>query len=214
MSVNRESITCQSGATLKDLVNLATENSLSGLEFAAGIPGTVGGGIRGNAGAFSKSMGNLLTKSVILTENEGLQEVEGDYFDFGYRESKLKQTNDIVLSATFRLSEQSQQDIKNRIEANLSKRMERIPWHSKSAGCFFKNVDGPQGRIPAGFLLDQIGAKGIREGDAEVSSRHANFLVNAGSAKASDVKKLARKLKEKVKQKFNIELHEEVVYIN
>lgn len=211
---DRETITCQSGATLQHLVDAATENSLSGLEFAVGIPGTVGGAIRGNAGAFGKGMGDVLTRAVILTPSGDIRQVEGDYLEFTYRESRLKHNKEVALSATFRLSRQDKRDIKRKVESNLGQRKERIPWQSKSAGCFFKNVDGPQGRISAGFLLEQAGAKGMWEGDAKVSPEHANILINAGDAKASDIRKLARRLKEKVKQKFNIELEEEVVYIN
>ncbi len=211
---NGETITCQSGATLQDVVNAATESSLSGLEFAAGIPGTLGGAIRGNAGAFGKGIGDTLITAVILTKQGDIRQVNKDYFEFGYRESRLKRTGGMVLSATVRLSKHHRQEIKQKLEANLRRRNERIPWQSKSAGCFFKNVDGSQGRVPAGLLLEQVGAKGMRQGDARVSEQHANILINGGKAKASDVWKLAQRLKEKVKQKFDTELQEEVVYIN
>jgi UDP-N-acetylmuramate dehydrogenase len=184
------------------------------LEFATGIPGTVGGAIRGNAGAFGKNIGDLLIKAVILTTSGDIREVERDYFNFGYRESIIKHTGGVVLSATFRLSEKDKRDIYREVESNLKRRRERIPWQSKSAGCFFKNVDGPNGKIAAGFLLDQIGAKEMHQGDAQVSAQHANILINAGSAKATDVRKLAQRLKEGVEKKFDIELEEEIVYIN
>jgi UDP-N-acetylmuramate dehydrogenase len=214
MVINKEAVTCQSGALLQDMVNEATERSLSGLEFAAGIPGTVGGAIRGNAGAFGKNIGDLLVKAVILTENGNVREVQRDYFAFGYRDSIVKHTGEVVLSATFGLSEKNKQDIRREVESSLKNRRERIPWQNKSAGCFFKNVDGPDGKIAAGLLLDQIGAKEMRQGDAQVWEQHANILINAGKAKATDVIKLARRLKEKVKKKFDIELEEEIVYIN
>ena len=207
-------VTCQSGAALRDVVDRATESSLSGLEFAAGIPGTVGGAIRGNAGAFGQGIGEVLTRAVILTEKGDIGEVDREYFEFGYRDSWLKRTGEVVLSATFQLAESSRQDIQQKIEANLVRRNERIPWQSRSAGCFFKNVDGPQGKIPAGLLLEKIGAKGMRQGDARVSPQHANILINCGSAGADDVWELAQRLKEKVRQEFDIELQEEVVYIN
>ncbi len=211
---NGETITCQSGATLQHVVDAAAESSLSGLEFAVGIPGTVGGAVRGNAGAFGKGIGEVLSAAVILTQDGEVHQVDRDYLEFDYRESRLKRTSDVVLSASLRLSRQDRKDIKQRTESHLSRRKESIPWQSKSAGCFFKNVDGPQGRISAGLLLDQIGAKGMREGNARVSAEHANFLINAGSAKASQVRRLAQRLKVKVRQKFDIELQEEVVYIN
>lgn len=211
--VNKNSITCQSGAFLDDLVKIACKRSLSGLEFIAGIPGTVGGAIRGNAGAFGKSVGGVLTKAVILTDKGEIREVNPGYFRFGYRESRLKKTGDVLLSATFKLKKQDKERIKTKIRGNLEKRKKSIPLEEKSAGCYFKNFITTQTKISAGFLLDQIGAKGMHEGDAMVSTCHANILINAGNAKAADVRRLARKLKKKVKEKFDIELEEEVVYI-
>ena len=212
--VNRNRVTCQSGAVLSDVIKLACQRSLSGLEFAAGIPGTVGGAVRGNAGAFGVSAGEMLTSAVILTEKGDTKEVNKGFFGFGYRESGLKRTADVLLSATFELKKQSKQEIEERIKRNLKKREENLPWQEKSAGCFFKNIINGDKKISAGFLLDRTGAKGMREGDAEVSTKHANILINSGNAKAEDVKRLARKLKIKVKEKFDIDLEEEVVYIN
>jgi len=211
---NQDSITCQSGASLSDVVNLACEYSLSGLEFAAGIPGTVGGAIRGNAGAFGKWISDVLTKAVILTEKGEIKKVERGDLRFAYRESSLKQTKDVLLSATFELEKQDKEEIEEKVRNNLKEREKNLPLKEKSAGCFFKNVIASDRKISAGFLLDQIGAKGMHEGDAKVSTQHANILTNARKAKAADVKKLARRLKKKVKEKFDIDLEEEVVYIN
>jgi UDP-N-acetylmuramate dehydrogenase len=209
-----QSLTCQSGAALRDMVDLATELSLSGLEFAAGIPGTVGGAVRGNAGAFGEAIGQAMTRAVILTDKGDIREVKKAYLEFGYRDSRLKRTREVVLSASFELTRRSRRQIEKKVEANHIRRNERIPWQSKSAGCFFKNVDGPRGKIPAGLLLEKVGAKGMRRGDAQVSQLHANVLVNSGRAKATDVRKLARILKEKVTREFGLELEEEVAYIN
>jgi len=214
MVLNKNTITCQSGVSLSEVVELAGDRSLSGLEFAAGIPGTVGGAVWGNAGAFGKSMADVLISAVILTRKGEIKEVDGSYFHFAYRESILKRSGDILLSATFKLKKQDREVIEKKVRRNLQKREVRLPLEAKSAGCFFKNVMATDRKISAGFLLDQIGAKNIKEGDAKVSNQHANILINSGSAKAKDVKKLARKLKKKVKEKFNIELQEEVVYIN
>ncbi|MCK4404349.1 MAG: UDP-N-acetylmuramate dehydrogenase [candidate division Zixibacteria bacterium] len=211
---NRDSIICQSGAFLSDVVNQACKLSLSGLEFATGIPGTVGGAIRGNAGAFGKSVSEVLTNAVILTEKGEIKEVETGHFRFAYRESRLKQTGDVLLSATFKLRKQDKEEIKKKIRSNLKERGKSLPLKEKSAGCFFKNVIASDRKISAGFLLDQIGAKGRHEGDAKVSAQHANILINARNAKAADVRRLARELKKRVREKFDIELEEEVVYIN
>jgi UDP-N-acetylmuramate dehydrogenase len=206
-------VTCQSGALLTDLVELTCQRSLSGLEFAAGIPGTVGGAVRGNAGAFGESIGGILENAVVLDHNGEIKEGNKDFFQFGYRQSRLKQSGEILLSATFRLKEQKREEIAKRVQGNLRKREERLPWREKSAGCFFKNIDQSETKISAGLLLDRIGAKGMREGGAEVSTRHANFLINSGNAKADDIIRLALRLKSKVKEKFDIDLEEEVVYI-
>lgn len=211
---NQNTITCLSGALLNNVVTEACTCSLSGLQFAAGIPGTAGGAIWGNAGAFGKSVGEVLSKAVILTEKGEIKEVEKDYFRFAYRESRLKHTREVLLSATFRLEKGDKKEIEQKIKENLKEREEKLPLHEKSAGCFFKNIIQGEKKIPAGFLLDQIGAKGMQVGDAKVSTKHANILINVKSAKAQEVRKLARTLKNKVKTKFGIKIEEEVVYIN
>lgn len=211
--LNDKKITCQSGVLLDDLVSLGCENSLSGVEFAAGIPGTVGGAVYGNAGAFGKAVGDLLTEAVILNSQGRIEEVKKEYFEFGYRESKLKKTKDILLSATFKLTIGEKEKIKKEIQKNLEERKRKLPQREKSAGCFFKNVVENGKKIPAGFLLEQVDAKKIKEGDAAVFNRHANILINLGKAKAEEVKRLANLLKRKVKEKFDIDLEEEVVYL-
>jgi UDP-N-acetylmuramate dehydrogenase len=212
--LNDNQITCQSGALLDDLVGLSCENSLSGLEFAAGIPGTVGGAVYGNAGAFGKTVGDLLTEAVILNSRGNIERVEKGYFEFGYRESKLKKTKEILLSATFELKKKEKGEIKKEVQSNLEERRKRHPQKEKSAGCFFKNVSADGKKIPAGFLLEQVSAKEMREGDAAVFQRHANILINSGKAKAEDVRRLANLLKRKVKEKFDVDLEEEVVYLS
>jgi UDP-N-acetylmuramate dehydrogenase len=212
--VNREEVTCQSGALLEDVVGQACTHGLSGLEFAAGIPGTVGGAVRGNAGAFGKSVGDPLAKAVILTAEGDIKEVGKEYFRFGYRDSSLKQTREVLLSATFQLSRCSRVEIEGRMAQNLKKRKESLPWEEKSAGCFFKNVLLNGQRVSAGLLLDQVGAKKMNRGDAQVFAGHANILINAGDASAADVRGLAAKLQRKIKDKFSIKLEPEVVYIN
>jgi UDP-N-acetylmuramate dehydrogenase len=211
--LSEEEITCQSGVFLDDLVNLGCENSLSGMEFAAGIPGTVGGAVYGNAGAFGKAVGDLLTEAIILNSQGRIEKVKKEYFEFGYRESKLKKTKDILLSATFKLTRGEKEKIKKEIQKNLEERKRRLPQKERSAGCFFKNVVGNGKKISAGFLLEQVGAKKIKEGDAAVFERHANILINLGKAKAEEIRRLANLLKRKVKEKFDIDLEEEVVYL-
>lgn len=212
--VNRDNVTCQSGALLEDTVNRACKQGLSGLEFAAGIPGTVGGAVRGNAGAFGESVGDRLTKATILTTEGDIKEVDRGYFQFGYRESRLKQTLDVLLSATFQLTCGDKAEIEERIAGNLKKRKESLPSQEKSAGCFFKNVVLNGKKVSVGLLLDQAGAKRMGQGDAKVFAGHANILINTGSASAEDVRRLVSKLRRKIREKFGIKLEQEVVYIN
>lgn len=207
-------ITCQSGARLDDLVSLSGERALSGMEFAAGIPGTAGGAIYGNAGAFGKTIGDLLTEAVILKSQGSVERVQKGYFEFGYRESKLRKTKDILLSATFELKRGEKEKIKKEVQKNLEERKRRLPQKEGSAGCFFKNVVDNGKKISAGFLLEQIGAKKMRRGEAGVFERHANILINLGKAKAKDIRSLANSLKRKVKEEFDIDLEEEVIYLS
>lgn len=205
-------ISCLSGAWLEDLVNLSKEKSLEGFEFCAGIPGTVGGAVFGNAGAFGKSIGNFLEEAVILTSSGNIEIVEKEYFEFDYRESKLRTTKDLLLSAVFKLKKGKKDLIEQKIAENLTKRKKTIPYDKASAGCFFKNIKNKS--LSAGHLLDQIGAKKLSVGDAKVFSKHANIIINSKNAKAKEVKRLARILKEKVKVKFNVDLEEEVIYLS
>ena len=223
-----EKITCQSGANLDDLVNSSCENSLSGVEFLAGILGTIGGAVYGNAGAWGKGVGDLLTEAVILNSQERIEKVPKNYFEFGYRDSKLKKTKDILLSATFELKTGEKEKIKKEVQKNLEERKGRLPQKEKSAGCFFRNVvdNGPvlkarpEGlavngkKISAGFLLERVGAKNMRRGEAAVFKNHANILINLGKATSKDVRRLANFLKRKVKKEFDIDLEEEVVYLS
>jgi len=205
-------ISCQSGALLEDVVNLSKENSLQGFEFCAGIPGTVGGAVFGNAGAFGKSIGDFLEEAVMLTSSGNIEIVEKEYFEFDYRESKLRKTKDLLLSAVFKLKKGKKDLIEQKIAENLEKRKKTIPCKKASAGCFFKNIKNKS--LSAGYLLDQIGAKNLSVGDAKVFSKHANIIINSKNAKAKEVKRLARILKKKVKVKFNVDLEEEVIYLS
>jgi UDP-N-acetylmuramate dehydrogenase len=211
--VNHHTVSCQSGAVLDLVVKKVLNSSLSGLEFAIGIPGTVGGAVRGNAGAFGKAVGDLLIKAVVLNRHNQIKEVEKDFFGFGYRHSILKQNGGIVLSATFRLKKRDKRRIKKQMVDYRKSRNANLPWKEHSAGCFFKNIVRGEKKISAGYLLDQIGAKGMRVGDAQVSVKHANFLINRKKAKSEDVENLSSKLKQMIRGEFNINLEEEVVYI-
>ncbi len=212
IQANKEKIMAQSGTKLKDLVNMATANSLSGIEFCAGIPGSVGGAVYGNAGAFGHSIGQVLCEAVLLKKDGQIEIVDKDFFLFGYRESKLKKSGDILLSAAIQLRKGRKERIKLKLEKNLAERKKRTPSKRNSAGCFFKNIVTREGhKISAGFLLDQVGAKELEIGGAAVFEKHANVFINKGDAKAKEVKKLARILKDRVKKRFGVKLEQEVI---
>lgn len=204
-----------SGTALADLVEFALNESLQGLEFAAGIPGTVGGAVFGNAGAFGRCIGEVLEEAVLITQNGGRLRVGKAHLDFGYRYSSLKREHWTLVEAFFRLEKGDREKIKAGIEENLERRKSRHPSIKTAyAGSYFKNpvlVDGT--KASAGFLLDKVGAKGMRVGGAAVYPGHANFIINLGQATAADVLELARLLKERVKAGFGVELEEEVIYL-
>jgi UDP-N-acetylmuramate dehydrogenase len=203
------------GAPLGDLAGYAVENGLSGFEFLAGIPGTVGGAVCGNAGAFGQSIGDLLASARLMDFGGREFEVTREYFDFGYRHSALKLRKDILVEATFRISAGDKNAIRHRMEENLAVRARKQPPPSTAcAGSYFKNpflADGT--KEAAGRLLEQVGAPGLRVGGAAVYPGHSNFIINRGDARAGDVLALAQELKKRVRERFGVDLKEEVIYV-
>ena len=212
---DKELIRCASGSSLKDVLAWCTENELGGLEFMAGIPGTVGGAVYGNAGAFNEAIGNHVVEAMIYDDKDTEVRKKREYFSFDYRFSSLKKSPDVVLEVMLQVEERN----RSRIEANLTDYTERRktkhpPWDVACAGSFFQNPTLPDGnKVPAAKLLDRIGAKGLREGDAMVYEGHANFIINCGHASARDVLRLASDLKRRVKEEFDIDLKEEVIHV-
>jgi len=205
---------CGAGELLDRIVDYATDNSLTGIEFGAGIWGTIGGAIYGNAGAFGSQVSAIL-KSAELVDGQGdIRTVENAYFKFAYRHSHLKRTGEIVTRACFDLLPGDKVKIGQRTQEIRDLRGRKHPAEPCSAGCFFKNIEDPEqphGKLPAGKLLEEAGAKNISVGKAAVFDYHANIIVNTGGAKSKDIRELADILKQKVKEKFNIELQEEVI---
>jgi len=209
-------IECYAGEKLMNLVDFATENSLTGIEFASGIWGTVGGAIFGNAGAYGGEMKDIIIELTLIDRKGVIKTVTPDYCGFGYRDSNLKRTDDMIISALFQLKKGNKQEIKNRVEEILKIRKEKHPLEGNSAGCFFKNIPDPNekfGKLSAGKLLEEIGAKGLSVGGAKVYEKHANMIINTGNATSKDIRQLADILKEKVYQKFGIKLEEEVIQV-
>jgi UDP-N-acetylmuramate dehydrogenase len=205
-----------SGTGLACVLGEALEAGLTGLEFLAGIPGTVGGAVFGNAGAYGWSIGDVLETATLYLPGDGRRIAPRETLGFGYRDSTLKKKGGgIVLSAVLVGSPGDRQESDARIKDILRKRWAKHPPHGTAcAGSYFKNACSESGaRIAAGQLLDQAGARGRAVGDAAVSDVHCNFIVNKGNARAADVLALAAELKELVYRAFKVRLEEEVIYL-
>ena len=206
-----------SGFPLAKLVEIAEHESFTGAEAFAGIPGSLGGAICGNAGAYGQSISDILVSCDILNEDGKIQTVDKSYLQFDYRMSRIKKEPIIVLSAVFQLKPGNKKLIQDKINEILEQRHSKHP--DKSIGCagsFFKNLPPAEGetrRQAAGMFLEKVGAKQMAVGGASVFEKHANFIINRGSATAADVKALAKLLKDKVKSELGIVLEEEVRYI-
>ncbi len=198
--IKGEKIIVKSGVSLSKLVDLAYKNSLSGLEFALGIPGTIGGAVAINASAAGHKMSEIIEKVKILTE-------EGEIKELSFVNNLFKDKKGIILEVVLRLKKQKKEKIKEEMQKALSLRKNQPT--GKSAGCVFKNPS----LLSAGKLIEECGLKGKKIGAAQISEKHANFIINLGSAKASDVLKLITYIKEKVKAKFNIDLKLEIVLV-
>ena len=212
---NRTEVEVSTGTSLDDLIRFSAEKGLSGMEFMAGIPGTVGGAVFGNAGAFEQSIGDLLKEATLL-DKKGMQVVvDRSHFQFRYRHSVLKKKHDVLLSAVFGFSEGKKEEIKALIDSNLEKRKEKHPPYDLAcAGSYFKNPVLPDGRkVPAAYFLERVGAKKMKKGGAAVYPRHANFIINREKATAQDVLRLAQELKNRVRERFDVELEEEVIFL-
>jgi UDP-N-acetylmuramate dehydrogenase len=204
-----------SGTKLGELIQFCQSHGLGGLEFLAGIPGTVGGAVFGNAGAFEQEIGSFLMEAHVLLQSGDEIRVGRDFFEFGYRQSRLKDKHEILLRATFACRPGKKEISESLVRENLKKREDKLPHESVAcAGSYFKNpVDESGSKVPAAHLLDQVGAKQLRVGEAAVFFGHANFIINQGKASSREVRALASLLKQKVKDEFGIELEEEVIFL-
>lgn len=200
-------IMAEAGVLLSELVNESVNVGLTGLEWAAGIPATVGGAVRGNAGAFGASMADIVSKVKILRD-DSLFTVYCSSKDFSYRSSVFKENNDIILEVELKLNKGDKQVSKELIKKHLAYRKKHQPKYP-SAGCIFKNLPEQS----AGHLIERSGLNGRKMGRAQIFEKHGNFIINLGGAKASEVKKLIDLGKEKVKEKFGVELKEEIEYL-
>jgi UDP-N-acetylmuramate dehydrogenase len=197
-------LTVGSGYSFAYLGKKISKLGLSGLEFASGIPGTVGGAVYMNAGANAQDTGSILSQCKVLDENGNIVTKERKDLFFAYRSSSFQTAKEIILEATFQLKQDEQAS--KRQQELLQKRLQTQPYNEKSAGCCFKNPE----HISAGQLIEECGLKGMQIGGAMVSKKHANFIINASNANAKDVKKLIEFVKKKVKQERGVELELEI----
>lgn len=206
LEVNETEIKADCGVMLKNLSDKALENSLTGLEFSCGIPGTVGGAVFMNAGAYDGEIKNIIKEAQVITSSGEIVTMSKDELELGYRTSKVMKDNLIVISATFKLEKGNKKEIKEKIDDLTQKREEKQPLEYPSAGSTFKR---PEGHF-AGKLIQDSGLKGYSIGGAAVSSKHSGFVINKGNATAKDILDLIAYIQKEVKKQFGVELHPEV----
>lgn len=202
--VNDNVITAESGCSLMRLSNVAMENSLTGMEFACGIPGSLGGALVMNAGAYGAEMKDIVVETEVADMNGNVEIITNH--EFGYRTSVFQNRGLVVLSSKLKLNYGDKEIIKNQMEEYLASRRQKQPLNKPSAGSTFKR---PVNNF-AGKLIEEAGLKGCSVGDAEVSTLHAGFIVNNGNATAKDILDLIEIVKAKVNAEFGVMLEPEV----
>ncbi|MGA2527209.1 MAG: UDP-N-acetylmuramate dehydrogenase [Smithellaceae bacterium] len=201
-------ISAQAGAALASVLSRALAEELTGMEFCAGIPGSIGGAVRMNAGAYGREIKDVVEIVFLLDVDGKKKALRREEISFSYRKAGLP-PEAIILSARFRLEKGQAQQIKKRTSEIIQWRHEKHPLEYPNAGSVFKNIPGQT----VGELIEELGMKGVSCGDAQVSLKHANFIVNRGKAKASDVLELIALIQSKAKQEKGVILEPEVVII-
>lgn len=197
----------EAGYSLMRLAREAADKGLSGLEFACGIPGTIGAAIAINAGAYGQEIGSLIQEVTVLKAEGQIETLSCKDINFGYRTSSLLQLNCIVLECSLMLENYVPKDvIWHNIKSNMEKRKRTQPWEYPNAGSVFRNPSGDS----AGRLIEAAGWKGRRLGGAQVSEKHANFIINKDEAKSEDILTLIQKIQEDIWVKYGIKLQTEI----
>ncbi len=197
------------GATLLKIAMAARDASLAGFEFAAGIPGSLGGAVTMNAGAYGGEMKNIVKSVRILHTGSGVREYSGEEMAFGYRTSLLKKRDGIVLSAQMELQPGDRQAVTDKIAELAQKRKDKQPLEYASAGSTFKRPEG----YFAGKLIQDAGLMGFRIGDAQVSDKHAGFVINRGGASAAQIRQLIEEVQRVVHENSGVRLEREVIFL-
>ena len=202
-------ISCSAGTKVVTLCKFALEKSLSGLEFAYGIPGTCGGAVYMNAGAYGGEVKDVLSEITYLTPDSELKTMSAEEAELSYRHSVFKENGCIVVSAKFKLKKAPKEEIKNAMTDFLSRRKDKQPLEYPSAGSTFKRPEG----YYAGALIEQCGLKGKTVGGAQISEKHAGFLINKNNATAKDITDLITLTRETVKKETGVTLEPEVIIL-
>lgn len=211
ITIDDEVVEVEAGYSLQKLALETTSLGLEGLEFASGIPGHVGASIAMNAGAYNSSMSEIIEKVTVINKNFEVVTMRNEDLEFAYRSSLFKKEKDyIIVAATLNLHRGDKAEILEKVSKRRVKRIETQPLDMPSAGSVFRNPEG----MSAGALIEKCGLKGYNINGAEVSEKHANFIVNKGGATGEDIVKLINKVKNKVKEEYDIELILEQIIID
>lgn len=202
-------ITVEAGYPLTKLSKFALDNELEGLEFACGIPGTIGGAIRMNAGAYGSEMKNIVVSTKYMDLNGNIKELDLEEQEFSYRNSIFSKKQFIILSTIIKLKKGNKELIKQKVLENNQSRIKNQPLEFPNAGSTFKRKEG----IITAKLIDEAGLKGFSIGDACVSEKHAGFLINKGNASFEDMNKLIKYVQKTLLEKYNVEIELEVLVI-
>ena len=202
-------ITAEAGALLSKTANIALQNNLSGMEFAAGIPGSVGGAVLMNAGAYGGEIKDILIDATVYTPEGVIEVYQNSKLDLSYRHSRIMDEGGIILSARFRLNKGNYDDIKSVMTDLNNRRTDKQPLNYPSAGSTFKRPEG----YFAGKLIQDAGLMGYRIGGAEVSTKHAGFVVNVDNATASNVRQLMQDVQDKIYEQNGVRLEPEVRFV-
>lgn len=202
-------ITAKAGALLSKVAVTAKENGLTGLEFAAGIPGSIGGGVVMNAGAYDGEMEQVVEAVRVIDRDGQIATLDHDTMEFGYRTSIIKNRPFIVLEVVLQLAEGVPEQIGAKMEELSELRRSKQPLEYASAGSTFKRPEG----YYAGKLIMDAGMRGYRIGGAQVSDKHCGFIINTGKATAADIREVIEEVQERVKERFHVALEPEVVYL-
>ena len=209
-SIDEEYVTALSGMSMPKLSRIAMAEGLSGLEFACGIPGNLGGGVRMNAGAYDSEIANILCETKYIDDNLNIETIDNKAHDFGYRHSFfMDHPSYVIIEVKLKLNKANIEDIKAKCDENTKLRKEKQPLEYPNSGSTFKRPKG----LFVGTMLQELGLKGYIIGGAQVSEKHAGFIVNRGDATAKDVIDLIEYIKKLVLEKYNVKLENEIEVI-